>query len=178
MTQQELRTVLQQWDKHGEWLFTINELALMFPNETRSQLRLSLHRHVETGALIRISKGVYANGDARSRPFYVLEAIAQKLRAYEMNYISLESALSEYGRISQVPIGLLTLMTTGRSGFFLTPWGNIEFIHTKRTPPAILSATFFSQERNILFATEETALRDLKAVGRNLDLVEIRQEKI
>lgn len=34
----------------------------------------------------------------------------------EYNYISLESALSEYGIISQIPIDRLTIMTTGRKG--------------------------------------------------------------
>ncbi len=33
----------------------------------------------------------------------------------EYNYVSLESMLSEYGLISQIPIDRLTVMTTGRN---------------------------------------------------------------
>ncbi len=41
----------------------------------------------------------------------------------------LESALSEYGVISQIPIDRLTIMTTGRKGHYKTPYGTIEFTH-------------------------------------------------
>ena len=54
------------------------------------------------------------------------------MRRGEYSYISLETMLSEYGAISQVPIDRLTVMTTGRKGEYETPFGVIEFTHTKR----------------------------------------------
>ncbi len=71
----------------------------------------------------------------------LLERIAVTLRSGHYNYLSLESALLAYGIISQVPLAGITVMTTGRSGIFDTPFGRIEFIHTKRHGGQILDHT-------------------------------------
>lgn len=55
------------------------------------------------------------------------------MRFGEHNYVSLESALSEYGLIAQIPIDRLTIMTTGRSSTYKTSFGIIEYTHTKRS---------------------------------------------
>ena len=62
---------------------------------------------------------------------HTLENVAKAMRRGEYNYVSLESALSEYGVISQIPMRL-TVMTTGRKGEVNTPFGTIEFTHTSR----------------------------------------------
>ena len=86
------------------------------------------------------------------------------------NYTSLESALSEYGAISQILIDRITVMTTGRKAEITTPYGTIEFTHTNRKASDILRGTI-DFDRPLRFATAATAYRDLKRVGRNLHMV-------
>ena len=86
------------------------------------------------------------------------------------NYTSLESALSEYGAISQIPIDRITVMTTGRKAEIRTPCGTIEFTHTSRNPSDILRGTK-DFGRPLRFATAATAYRDLKRVGRSPHMV-------
>ena len=66
--------------------------------------------------LIRALNGVYVFALSRHLSTDTLELIARTARRGEYNYVSLESALSEYGIISQVPIDRLAIMTTGRKG--------------------------------------------------------------
>lgn len=101
---------------------------------------------------------------------YILENILKTMRRGEYSYISLESALSQYGVISQIPIDRLTAMTTGRSGEYKTPWGVIELTHTERSVSDILAATIQTNSP-IKFAKKETAARDLLRVGRNTHLI-------
>jgi len=101
----------------------------------------------------------------------VLERIVKALRPGAYNYVSLESALSEYGLISQILIDRLTVVTTGRKGIYTTPYGVIELTHTKRTVENILDNTQKSDHHLLRFAKRDTALRDLLRVGRNLHLL-------
>ncbi|WP_422139500.1 hypothetical protein [Endozoicomonas sp. ALC020] len=72
--------------------------------------------------------------------FKNVQSIAIALRRGDYNYISLESALSEYGAISQIPVDRLTIMTTGRKGEYKTPFGVLEFTHTRRSVADILDS--------------------------------------
>ena len=83
--------------------------------------------------------------------------------------------LSEYGVISQIPLDRLTLMTTGRKGIYQTPYGIIEFTHTKRSVSDILKNTKRITGNPLRIALKKTAWRDLKRVGRNLDLVNLAE---
>jgi hypothetical protein len=65
----------------------------------------------------------------------------------------------------------MTLMTTGRSRTFETPFGTLEFVHTAQTSDQLRGDMVFDEARQLEIATPERALRDLKRVGRNLDLV-------
>ena len=120
----------------------------------------------------RAARGIYVNKDAVSFDPYVIERIAKALRPGEYSYVSLESMLSEYGVISQIPVDRLTLMTTGREGIYKTPYGTIEMTHTKRSPDDILKSTQIIEKRPLRVATKKTALRDLKRVGRNMNLID------
>lgn len=62
-------------------------------------------------------------------------------------------------------------MTTGRKGIYKTIYGVIEFTHTKRTVKDILENTIKIKERPLRIASKEAALRDLKRVGRNMNLI-------
>ena len=142
-------------------------------HSTHGRFAEGLGRLVKQGVLEHAARGVYVNPLSRLSRRYLIEKIAVCLRRGEYSYVSLESALSEYGAISQIPMSRITVMTTGRSATIRTPYGVIEFTHTKRSPADILRSTLIMKERPLRIARVETALRDLRRVGRNLDMVNL-----
>lgn len=168
-----LRT-FAEWSRRGRDVFTVSDLRTLFPDDREDALSESLRRLVHDGFLIRAAKGiyVYAFGDQdRGR---LLEKVASAFRRGEQVYISLESALSLYGVISQIPIDRLTLMTTGKRGLLRTPWGTIEMTHTARPVADIVNGTV-ETDGPLRLASPATALRDLRRVGRNLHLVDLEE---
>jgi len=158
-------------DKAGRYVFTHRDLAKIFPEDNPRTLQAGLKRLVQQGLLVNVAKGIYLYVLSQHKGSNTLEEIAKTIRRGEYNYISLESALSEYGAISQIPIGRLTVMTTGRKGEYKTPFGTIEFTHTKRPVTDIVSNRV-NVGRPLKLASKATAYRDLKRVGRNTHLVE------
>ncbi len=169
MSIRELIAAMNRWDEAGIWAYSLNTLKLMFPEDPVT-LKKSLGRHVKDRLIERIARGLYVNPRARSFPPDVLSALVPFLRPWDFNYLSLESALSETGRISHIP-SRMTLMTTGRSRTFETPFGTLEFVHTAQTGDQLRGEMVFDEARQLEVATPKRALRDLRNVGRNLDLV-------
>lgn len=163
--------ILRAWDKKGRYVFTKHQLAKFFPEDSENTFSEGLNRLVKSEILQRVCRGVYLNKEASSFESLVIERIARVLRAGDYNYVSLESLLSEHGIISQIPLDHLTVMTTGRKGIYKTPYGTIEFTHTKRSVKDILNNTQVVKDRPLRIATQEAAWRDLKRVGRNINLV-------
>ncbi len=165
--------ILHHWDQQGRVVFTHQDMATLFPDESLKTLSKSLDRLVRAGVLVRACRGIYVNAMAGTREGRMLERIAVALRRGEYNYLSLESLLSEVGAISQVPMDRITVMTTGRKGEYRTPFGVIEFTHTRRSVADILQATSKSASRPLRMASPATAWRDLKRVGRNTHMVNV-----
>ena len=167
----EAERTLAEWDCRSRRIFTKSDLRRLFPDDKDKAFSEGLRRLVTAGVVTRPAKGVYLNARSRQPRTHLLEEIAVCLRRGEYNYISLESALSEHGAISQIPVDRITVMTTGRKGEFRTPYGTIEFTHTDRKPSDILDS---SEEvgRPLRLASPESAFRDLKRVGRNVHLVD------
>jgi len=172
MNRLELQTVLKQWDQQGKYVFSKHELVKLFPRDGVKTFAEGINRHVRNGLIERACRSVYINARAVSFGRFTIERIATALRSGYYNYISLESALSEYGAISQIPIDRLTVMTTGRSGTYKTRYGTIEFTHTKRSVEDILKGSTKVENRPLRVATKQSAWRDLKRVGRNTNLVD------
>jgi predicted transcriptional regulator of viral defense system len=164
---------LRDFDKKGKFVFTKHDLSKLFPDDNPKALDEGINRLVKAHILIRACRGIYVNDDARSKDGYIIEHIAKTLRRAEYNYVSLESMLSEYGIISQIPIDRLTVITTGRKGTYNTPYGVIEFTHTKRSQTDILNSIRRVTNRPLRIATKQAAIRDLKRVGRNVDLIQL-----
>jgi predicted transcriptional regulator of viral defense system len=171
MTKNQASDVFRQWDKRGRYVFARKALAKFFPQDNPKAFTESLQRLVKAGLLVRACRGVYVNPYAHSFDSRVIERIAQALRPGEYTYISLESMLSEYGEISQIPVDRVTLMTTGRKGLYKTPYGVIEFTHTDRAVSDILTHINQVDGRPLRLADKATAWRDLKRVGRNTIMV-------
>lgn len=172
MTRYELDKVIRHLDTHGHYVFHVNDLRRWFIDEPLKTFRNALARHVKLGFLAHPCRSVYVNVNAHSKDAYILEHIAKVLRKGEYTYISLESLLSEAGVISQVPMQHLTVMTTGRSQTFKTPYGVIEMTHTQRSIPDILQNIVKAQGRPLRLAKIPAAYRDLKMVGRNLHMID------
>ncbi|PWQ99576.1 type IV toxin-antitoxin system AbiEi family antitoxin [Leucothrix arctica] len=171
MNQQSATNTFSHWDKQGRYIYTLSDLSKLFPNDKPKTLKEGVNRLVKSGLLTRVGKGTYLYTHSSHSGANTIEHIAKTLRRGEYNYVSLESALSEYGAISQIPIDHLTVMTTGRKGTYKTPYGTIEFTHTKRAVSDILK-NVLDVNRPLRFAKANAAWRDLKRVGRNLHLVD------
>lgn len=164
---------LNELDSKGRYVFLHRDLAKIFHEDSPRSLNDSLARLVKTGLLERPARGVYVYGLSKNKnTSKTIELIATALRRGEYNYVSLESALSSYGVISQIPVDRLTLMTTGAKGTYKTDYGVIEFTHTKRSVSDILSQVI-NTDRPLRVASKVAALRDLKRVGRNTHLIDM-----
>lgn len=171
MKQKQAIDVLLNQEKLGRYVFTGRDLAKLF-SESGRMIKSTLTRLVNSGVLIRGCRGVYVFALSRSNGSDTLEYVARAMRRGEYSYVSLESALSEYGVISQIPIDRLTVMTTGRRGEYKTPFGVIEFTHTQRSVRELI-ASMQHVGRPLRLATKLAAWRDLKRVGRNTHLVDL-----
>jgi hypothetical protein len=168
MKRRDLIKKLAQADAAGVWAFTPPSFSALMDGVDQAYLKLMMKRLSDQGVLIRAARGVYVNPTARSSPADIRRGLLRILRPREISYVSLESKLSEAGVISQITTAL-TCMTTGSPARFETPWGAIEFTHTDRR---IEIGTDVVPDDVTLEATVRTAIRDLRRVGRNLELID------
>ena len=119
-------------------------------------LKVELMRLVKKGILKRICKGYYAN------PFNLpsIEEIASQI--YYPSYISLESALSYWGILSQIPM-VLTMVTIKLPFKIKTSFGIIEYRQIKKE-----YFWGFIIKNNFFIAEKEKALADYIYFNRNL----------
>jgi hypothetical protein len=160
---------LDDMDRCGVWAFTPATFSALLGNSKPNYLKLMMKRLADQGVLVRAARGVYVNPHARSMPNDVRRGLIRFLRPRELTYVGLESKLSEASAISQVATAL-TCMTTGSPGRFETPWGVIEFTHTDR--PIVFGTDVFRSHDGVPEATVERSARDLRRVGRNVDLLD------
>jgi len=172
----ELITSLMNLERRGVFVLTKKDIGKLFPLEDEKSMEKSLQRMVKDGLLIKAARGIYINALVASRhKSWMLENIAKALRPGKLSYVSLESMLSEHGIISQIPLSRLTVMTTGAGGIHDTPYGTIEFTHTKRSIPEILDRTIFIKDRPLRIAKKQAAVTDLLRVGRNTDMIDYEE---
>jgi hypothetical protein len=169
MKRLELSRKLVEADLQGVWAFTPSSFGALFGKQDPKYLKLMMKRLADQGVLTRAARGTYVNSLARSLPSDIRRGLIRFLRPREISYVSLESKLSEAGAISQIAAAL-TCMTTGASGTFETPWGIIEFTHTDRDID--VGNDVYCGDNGTLEATVRLAARDLRRVGRNVDLID------
>ncbi len=152
-------------------VFSASDLAAAVPQ--CGQLGVLLSRATKAGLLRRVCRGIYFYPVPGYPAEHLLFHAAARLRAGEFNYISLETALSDAGVISQVPINWITLMTSGRSHEVdCGDYGHIEFVHTAQRPESVGGELTYDPERRLWRASVRQALRDMKATRRSLELVD------
>ncbi|MHB8564755.1 MAG: type IV toxin-antitoxin system AbiEi family antitoxin [Acidiferrobacteraceae bacterium] len=172
MKRMELIQRLAELDRRGVYVLAKRDIEKLFPEEGAKAMEQSLKRMVADGILKRVVRGLYVNPAASSKNRWIAEEIAKALRPGSLSYVSLESILSEYGVISQIPIDRMTVMTTGASGLVKTSYGTIEFTHTKRGTAEVVKRTLAAKGRPLRIATKQAAIRDLLRVGRNVNMMD------
>lgn len=172
----ELQQSLNELEKQTHSaMFSYKQARVLFADENEHAMYTALCRHTKKGVIERVCKGIwinplsrFANNDTR------LEELTCLLRPDSFSYVSLESVLSQASVISQQMFGYLTVMTTGASKTIKAPFGTLEMIHTKR-PLTEVSSHKTPQGRVLPWADVKTAYRDLKRVGRNVEMVDESQ---
>jgi len=155
------------------YLFTPDDLRALVPDISESAYKTLLSRAASDGHLARVCRGLYLFEAARPASGLVLFHAAARLRAMQFNYISLETALSDCGVISQIPINWITLMSSGRTtSISCGRWGTIEFIHTRQKPEDLVGQVHYDARCRLWRATPQQALRDMKVAKRNMDLID------
>jgi predicted transcriptional regulator of viral defense system len=177
MTSSEAINTLSRWDRTGRFVYTTNDLKKLLNDSTDAAFRKTLHRLVRQGVLERVARGVYMYAHSAHIGATTIEDIARTMRRGEFVFESLESALSQWGRISQIPIDRITLMTTGRRGEYRTPYGVIEFTHTTASRDEILANTITREGHTIPIASEAYAIKNLKRTRRNLSMITDDEEE-
>lgn len=155
------------------YLFTPADLHALLPAHSDPAFRTLLGRAVANGDLIRVCRGIYLYPRANYQRGLVLFHAAARLRADGFNYLSLETALSDAGLISQIPMNWITLMSSGRSSTVQCgDWGTIEFVHTAQQPAELAGELEYDSRCHLWRASVQQALRDMRATRRNMELID------
>ena len=155
------------------YLFTLSDLSSVLPNHSRAALLIILSRAVKKGLLERVCRGLYLCPDANPQDGLLLYHAAARLRASDFNYLSLESVLSDAGVISQIPMGWITLMSSGRNRIVdCGRFGRIEYIHTRRPAAKLAKQLSWDGRTHLWRASVALALEDLKHTHRSKDLID------
>ncbi len=121
-------------------------------------LRRQLCRWLASGRLIQLRRGVYVLAEryrkVQPHPFMLANALKKA------SYVSLQSALAEYGMIPEhVPV--VTSVTTGRPEEVKTPLGTFLYKHVKKAWFHGYQARDLGNGQTAFVATPEMALLDL-----------------
>ncbi|MBV5339345.1 MAG: hypothetical protein J0665_07260 [Deltaproteobacteria bacterium] len=156
------------------YLFTLNDLHGATPELGAGAFKALVCRAEKDGILTRFCRGLYLYPKVNYQQGLLLYHAAARLRAGEFTYISLESALSDAGVISQIPINWITLMTSGRSGIISCgAFGHIEYIHTKRRPENLAVHLTYDTRCHLWRASVKLALVDINLTRRSTDLIDM-----
>ena len=128
-------------------VFHINHIKVL-TGLTEEHVRTSLSRLTKRQWLLRICRNYYAN------PFNTptLEEVSSII--HKPNYVSLESALSLWGVLSQMP-QILTCVTTNATYSLKTVLGSIEYRNIK---PSLFFG--FTKKNGYYLASAEKAILD------------------
>ncbi|RZD18290.1 MAG: hypothetical protein EVG15_06720 [Candidatus Acididesulfobacter diazotrophicus] len=181
LTLKSLLAFLDDLDLKNKWIIPSKAFRVVF-DEKDNTLYKKLNFFVESGILMYLTKGFYANKRARSKTAFFLEEMAKYFRPEDLFYESLESMASEFSLISQIP-NRLTLVTSGRSYLYNTPLGIIEFTHRKLDYEKFQkfikeNMIIYDNIKKIYCAKEYLIKKDLIRSNRAVDLMYEQEEEI
>ncbi len=165
-----IRTLNDLADK-DRCLFTLSDLRGILPDSTDGAFKTMLCRAVKNGVLKRFCRGLYLYPQPECEQGVLLFHAAARLRAGDFNYISLETALSDAGVISQAPMHWITIISSGRRNTIRCgAWGTIEFVHTSRKPAELRDNLTYDARCRMWRASVALAMRDMRLTRRSQDL--------
>ncbi len=169
----QLMHILAQVADDEHYVFSLSDLHGAMPGQSQGAFKALVSRAEREGLFRRVCRGLYLYPGVNYPQGLLLYHVAARLRAGEFNYISLETALSDAGVISQVPLNWITLMSSGRSTIVnCGEFGHIEFIHTKKRPETLADQLTYDPRCHLWRASVALAVKDMKATGRNTDLID------
>jgi predicted transcriptional regulator of viral defense system len=123
-------------------------------------------RLLETGAIIRVKKGLYVFGPTYRRLPYSVELLANLISG--PSYVSFEHALSYYGLIPE-RVTTITSATIGKARTFDTPVGRFSYRPVPRHVFCVgVTLIDAGANRTFLIASREKALCDTIVTSRGL----------
>lgn len=169
----QLAKILAELADDEHYLFSLADLKGAMPEQSQGGFKALVCRGVKDGLLKRICRGLYLYPSVDYPGGLVLFHAAARLRADAFNYISLETALSDAGVISQIPINWITLMSSGRSHIVnCGEFGRIEFVHTKKRPENLTDHLIYDSRCRLWRASVALAIKDMRATKRSTDLID------
>ncbi len=154
-------------------LFTPADLRSVLSNHSDAAFKTLLSRAVSEGHLTRLCRGLYLYEKAGPDRGLILPHAAAKLRPLGLNYLSLETVLSDAGIISQIPMNRIMVISSGRSAVIdCGRWGSIEFVKTCQRPDELVGNLAYDPVARLWRANVKQALRDMRVTHRNLDLID------
>lgn len=173
---QPIKTLTQWLSENANnthYAFTLHDLRALCCSLTDGAFKTLLSRAVSSGLLLRPCRGIYLYQKALPTDGLLLFHVAALLRANHFNYISLETALSDSGVISQIPMNWISIMTSGRSNTIaVKDFGTVEFVHTNQKPDNLTQQLHYDESCGLWRANTALAIRDMKAAHRNCDLID------
>lgn len=173
---QPIKILLHWLEQHASdthYLFVLQDLRSLFPDLHDTAFKTFMSRAVQAGYLDRVCRGLYAYKAATFSHGLLLFHAAAYLRSNEFNYISLETALSDVGVISQIPINYISIMTSGRSSKIpCGKFGTVEFVHTEQKPTDVMDQLTYDADCRLWRASVSLALKDMRKARRNCDLID------
>ncbi len=169
----QLAKILAELADDEHYLFSLADLKGAMPEQSQGGFKALVCRGVKDGLLKRICRGLYLYPSVDYPGGLVLFHAAARLRADAFNYISLETALSDAGVISQIPMNWITLMSSGRSHIVnCGEFGRIEFVHTKKRPENLTDHLIYDSRCRLWRASVALAIKDMRATKRSTDLID------
>lgn len=169
----QLSVIIESLASADHCLFTLSDLRAILPAISPGAFKVLISRAEKNGLFKRVCRGLYLYPKVAYQAGLLLFHAAARLRAGAFNYISLETALSDAGVISQLPIDRVTIMSSGRSNVIrCDEWGTIEFVHTAKSPEDLQEQLVYDMRCHLWRASIPLAVRDMKSARRNLDLID------
>lgn len=172
----QLMDAISQLASPATCLFTPTDLRAILPEHSETAFKTLLSRAVSEGHMVRLCRGLYLYDKAKPDRGLILPQAVSKLRPMGLNYLSLETVLSDAGVISQIPINRIMVMSSGRSSIIdCGSWGSIEFIKTQQRPEDLVHHLKYDAQARLWRADVAQALRDMRATHRSVDLIDWKE---